>query len=178
MKYLANSEVISSAFAFTFVLVPNACCTSKSRARSRSHSASLNSRESENPLGGRNFMVSSRLTSLSELIKNKVWRKRLEFLQFNQKLRNFLINFVQNPKVDKNTHKKVTQFDSVCSIRYLNYLLLLCIISSDSLVLCRFWSLFKCLGVLLLRSLTGEISFDSVLESGRKSSRECFMGIR
>ena len=100
MNYLANSEVISSAFAFPFVLVPNACCTSKSRARSRSHSASLNSRESENPLGGRNFMVSSRLTSLSELIRKKGGKKRLELLQLNQVSIEeiFLINFVQNPK--------------------------------------------------------------------------------
>jgi hypothetical protein len=48
----------------------------------------------------------------------------------------------------------------------------------DSLVLGLF-SLFRCLGVLLLLSLTGELSlFDSVLESGRNSSRECLTGIR
>ena len=36
-----------------------------------------------------------------------------------------------------------------------------------------------CLGVLLRRSLTGDGSlFDSVLESGRKISRECLTGIR
>lgn len=36
-----------------------------------------------------------------------------------------------------------------------------------------------CLGVLLLRSLIGDWSlFDSVLESGRKMSRECFTGMR
>ena len=107
MNYLANSEVISSAFAFPFVWVPNACCTSKSRARSRSHSASLNSRESENPLGGRNFMVSSRLTSLSELIRKKVGKKVRTFATQSSKYwGNFSNKFCAKSKKLIKTHTK------------------------------------------------------------------------
>lgn len=66
--HLASKKVNSSWILFWISLLFSiTCCTSKSSARSRSHSASLNSRESVKPLGGRTRSPAPLSTSLSTL---------------------------------------------------------------------------------------------------------------